>query len=80
MSIWIEIHCDERIEEANKFGKPSCWTTSGRITGRLSDNRLETVNYVVKLLKKEFLEIGWTKTAKGFACPFCSSKLYKHKK
>ena len=47
MSFWIELHCEARREQVNKYGQATCLSLSANIPGYLCEARNDSSEFLV---------------------------------
>ncbi len=73
MGIWIEIHCDVRLEgnHPKNILRPRCLSAENTNPMGMSANNQANVLRLMRDLGEEAKKIGWAKVGGQWACPGC---------
>lgn len=75
MSIWMEIHCDERQEgrDPKDILKPFCYSYEAPQIAQMSGNKTDAVQFCLRDMRKEARKAGWRYSKGKWACPNCKT-------
>lgn len=69
MSIWLELHCDQRVD-ANGHFIPGCSSNQGEHPAAMAKN-LSSIRMTMLHIEREAVSLGWVRTRGRWVCPGC---------
>lgn len=70
MSIWLEIHCDARLDAQAHEYRAECFAHNGQQPGAMAISA-SSVPAALRGLSRETIRAGWTLVAGKWTCPRC---------
>lgn len=71
MGLWIEMHCDAKLDRSTKYGEPACWSNRNDGFGILVYNTNAAALGGIRHLRKTSKHNGWVKSGNSWICPSC---------
>ena len=71
MSIWLEIHCDDRRDGAGSNFRAVCATNNGSTFGVLAPNA-SAMRYALLTIERDAIAAGWVRKRGKWTCPGCA--------